>query len=238
MTVRVTREAEPQIELYGAYSGELVGGAINTYNSLTFTPTDTYLIVVPKNNIRRPQLEEASTPSSYIPTEDSQVTRSGDVVTIPAANLPWPTEAPLAVSIQMDGTMTYADENATATVVFVNWFLDSSNSIINRLETDVGTGEPNFIQRAAGNVDTPSGLNANSYTPGTNVPFNIASRHGSTFINGAVDGTALTENDTPTALPDLSTTDLDLGPTFMGTIKTFRIWADDIGDVGIAEASS
>jgi hypothetical protein len=38
------------------------------------------------------QLEAAPTPSSYIPTNSgSTVTRSADVLTIPAANLPWPT---------------------------------------------------------------------------------------------------------------------------------------------------
>jgi len=54
----------------------------------------------------------------------------------------------------------------------------------------------------------------------------------------AVDGTALTEDTTPVALPDLSSTDLEIGYDFMGTIKTLRIWADDIGDTGIAEAST
>ena len=77
-----------------------------------------------------------------------------------------------------------------------------------------------------------------AYSPGILQPFNIASRHGSTFINGAVDGTALTENDTPTALPDLSAIDLNLGYDYMGTIKTFRVWAADLGDTGIAEAST
>ena len=76
------------------------------------------------------------------------------------------------------------------------------------------------------------------YTPDINVPFNIASRHGSTFINGAVDGTALTANTTPTALPDLSSTDMQIGSTFMGTIKLFRVWADDLTDEGIEEAST
>jgi hypothetical protein len=70
------------------------------------------------------------------------------------------------------------------------------------------------------------------------VPFNIASRHGSTFINGAVDGTALTANTTPTEIFDGSSTDLKLcqrgGPMI---ITKFRMWAEDIGDTGIEEAS-
>ena len=77
-----------------------------------------------------------------------------------------------------------------------------------------------------------------SYAPDINVPFNIASRHGSTFVNGAVDGVALTANTTPTALPDLSATDFKIGTTYNGTIGKLRVWSDDIGDTGIAEASA
>jgi hypothetical protein len=148
---------------------------------------------------------------------------------------------PLAVSIAMEGTMTYADNNQTTELKFVNWLADFSNYI--RLSLSTGgvlpatTGTVDFVQRANAVTDRTLSV-ANSYSPGTNVPFSISSRHGSTFINGAVDGTALTANTTPVALPDLSTTDLDLGSDFMGTIKTFRVWADDISDVGIEEASS
>ena len=35
-----------------------------------------------------------------------------------------------------------------------------------------------------------------------------------------------------------SATTFDLAPTFNGFIKEFRVWADDIGDTGIAEAST
>ena len=222
MTVRVTREAEPQIELYGAYSGELLGGTQGTRSSLTFTPTDDYLIVVPKNQVNYAQLEEAPTPSSYILTTTSSATRAGETLTIPSANLPY---SATAMSIAMEGTMDGAN------LTFVSWQEGADNLI----SITSGASDFSFTQEAATVVDTVSG---GSYTSGVNVPFSIASRHGSTFINGAVGGTALTENTTPVALPDLSTTDLDLGSDFMGTIKTFRMWADDIGDVGIEEASS
>jgi hypothetical protein len=143
---------------------------------------------------------------------------------------------PLAVSIQMDGRVTFNDENAVDTARPIRWLLDGSNYIFTRLDTDAGTGEFEFFQAAAGVVDNVvSG--GSVVAAGVFVPFNIASRHGSTFINGAVDGTALTANTTPVALPDLSATNLQLGFDYNGTIRTFRMWAQDIGDAGLVEAT-
>ena len=149
---------------------------------------------------------------------------------------------PLSVSIQMDGRMTFADDDSNAlNPYFFNWEENSSNRL-NSFNRTNGTyrGAVQFQQRI-NNVNTSVGEgtgSAGSYTEGVNVPFNIASRHGSTFINGAIDGTSLTANTTPTALPDLSTTDLNLASDFMGTIGKFRVWSNDLTDTGIEEAST
>ena len=144
---------------------------------------------------------------------------------------------PLAVSIQMEGTMTYADTGSIEAIL--NWELNSSNQIEMRLLTNsIYVGGIGFFQASGGVSDAKDTATPGPYSPGINVPFNIASRHGSTFINGAVDGTALTANTTPTALPDLSSTDMQIGFDFMGTIKTLRVWADDLADEGIEEASA
>jgi hypothetical protein len=208
-----------------------------------------------RTNIYGAQLE-GSTPSSYIPTSGSTVTRAAETLTIPSANLPWPTPQyigdelvtngtfdtdsawnPLSVSIQMDGRMTYADDGTNNTVTLASWPLNASNAIGLSVETDVsgGTGGFEVVQVANGVVEIIQTIN--TYSPDILVPYSIASRHGSTFVNGAVDGTALTADTTPTALPDLSSTDLNLGPDYMGTIKTFRIWDRDLTDTGIAIAS-
>jgi hypothetical protein len=145
---------------------------------------------------------------------------------------------PLSVSIQMQGEMTYADEGLAEQLSFMRWRVDASNYINNKLDTaSTDIGQVYFQQLSAG-VNDPVLSAGDAYSPGVNVPFNIASRHGSTFINGAVDGVALTANTTPTALPDLSATDLQLGYDYMGTISLFRVWADDLTDAGIAEASA
>lgn len=152
---------------------------------------------------------------------------------------------PLALSFQMEGLMTYADTGVAVTaalgsgaVSFVYHAVNDSNGLDIAMDTQSGeTGEINFRQRASGVTDVIRS-STTTYSPGINVPFNIASRHGSTFINGAVDGSALIADTTPTALPDLSAATFDLAPTFNGFIKEFRVWADDIGDSGIAEAST
>ena len=144
---------------------------------------------------------------------------------------------PLALSIQIDGKMTYADRDALYDVAHYFWNINSSNRIISALQTTGSfTGKQLFEQRDAGEIDSVTGTNTD-YSPGINVPFNISARHGSTFVNGSHEGTLLTANTTPTDLPDLSSTNLELGYTFMGTIAQFRVWDEDLTDAGIVEAT-
>ena len=145
---------------------------------------------------------------------------------------------PLSVSIALQGEMTYADTGVNAEVYPVRWVQDSNNFIDAFIQTaSTDTGQVLVRQREGGNSIISVLSAPDAYSPDINVPFTIAGRHGSTFINGAVDGTALTADTTPVALPDLSTTNLNLAYDYMGTISEFRIWDKDIGDTGIAEAT-
>jgi len=144
---------------------------------------------------------------------------------------------PLSVSIQMDGRMTYADTAGVVEGVYMRWYASATNYIKPQIAAaGASTGQITFGQTGNGVNDSVSS-SGSVYSPGINVPYNIASRHGSTFINGAVDGTALTADNTPVVLPDLSATDLDLAYAYNGTIRTFRMWAKDLTDTGIEEAS-
>ena len=171
-----------------------------------------------------------------MPTEGATFTRAAETLTVAAADLPY---SSTAMGIQMQGTMTRAVENASVTAMPIRWSLDGNNQIRIWHDSSIAGGgvrwdfdqeENNVIDQVSSGYIDPFGIN---------VPFNIASRHGSTFINGAVDGTALTANTTPTALPDLSATNLQLGYDFMGTIDEFRMWGGmDIGDTTIAQATA
>ena len=152
---------------------------------------------------------------------------------------------PLSVSVQMDGRISYADQGiggsgsgGAGEAVFYSWKSNISNYAETYLGTDSSrTGMPVFNQKSAGTRDFVLG-GSTTYSPGTLVPFNIAARHGSTFVNGAADGSAYTANTTPSSLADLSATDLQIAFKFMGTIKLFRQFADDIGDDGLEEATT
>jgi len=135
--------------------------------------------------------------------------------------------------------VTYADTSQVYEVFPLRWNADASNFIWWRINTSgANTGSAGFVQNEGGTVDAVNGV-FNDYSPGLNVPFNLAARHGSTFINGAIDGAARTENTTPTALADLSGTDMQVPYTpYNGTLRKFRMWDTDLGDTGIEEATS
>jgi hypothetical protein len=132
--------------------------------------------------------------------------------------------------------MGYADDNVLQGSLGIYWFASSSDSIqtyVSRLGAD--TGRQYFSQRNNSVSDT---VFSDAYSPGIGVPFAIASRHGATFINGAVNGTVLTPNLTPTALADLHSTDLKLATTGVFRIEEFALFASDIGDTRLGEITA
>jgi hypothetical protein len=144
---------------------------------------------------------------------------------------------PLALSIQMDGRVTYADDNLAENSRFYRWQADSNNYIYARLNTaSAATGKINFFVSSGGVFDGVSSSDT-TLSPDVLVPYNVAARHGSTFINGATSGTVLTADLTPSSLPNLSVTNFELGHLYNGTIRTFRMWGQDIGDTGLVEAT-
>jgi hypothetical protein len=142
---------------------------------------------------------------------------------------------PLSVSIGMEGRMTYADTDTNSEVQFYYWY-DGTSLIFEKLRTD-GSRQGQLYTSSSPNGGNVSSGN-NVYTPDILVPFSLSARFGSTFVNAAHDGTVLTASTAPTALPDLSSTDLELAYEYMGTISEFRVWDRDITDDGLVEATN
>jgi hypothetical protein len=178
------------------------------------------------------QLEAGPTPSSYIPTSNAAVTREAETLTVPAAKLPY---SATAMSIQMEGLETFADEGSATQETLFDWRVDSNNRITLALDTDstkVGTLTLTMVN-GSGTDETIS--TTAELTPGVNDRFNVAIVCTPTEIGIALDGTAETRVSHSIGLPDLSGADATLGGN--GTRALVRAWNQDITDAGIEAAS-
>lgn len=180
------------------------------------------------------QLEAGAFATSYIPTAGGTVTRAADLPKVAAAAMPY---SPVGMSFALEGAMTYADSGSISEVEFFNWYLDSSNYTSARLRTD-GAKQGQVDIRQAETVSPTSISAGGDYVPGALVPFNIASRHGQSFIQGASNGVAFSQDSTPTAFADLSATDFDLAANFNGHLKRFRVWGEAISTAMIEAATA
>lgn len=182
------------------------------------------------------QVEAGAVPSSYIKTAGSTATRAAETLTIAAANMPY---SATAISFAMKGALNYADNNQNSEAMFYQWNL--VEYIRSYLATNGAyAGGFGFQQYSVsgGGLTGSSQAVPGTFTPGLNKSFGVASRHGSTFLQGAANGISLTASATPTAMPNISSANFQIGSTFNGTIDMFRAWSADIAQAGIEEASS
>jgi len=186
------------------------------------------------------QIEEGSIPSSLIPTAGATETRAAQSLTVPAANMAYDATA---MSFQTSGKITYADNNNLREQFFWGYLASTTNRISAHLSTSSGSGtlRTRIADSVNGNVSVLG--SGSEFTAGVNTEFNVATRATQSALNGAINGTALTEA-AHSGYPDLSADDclfgIDEGGNFpfTGHIGQFRQWNVDLTDAGIEEASS
>ena len=144
---------------------------------------------------------------------------------------------PRAVSISMEGKVNYGDIDAYNTVEFYRWYKDSTNFLSMSLTTN-SSFEGRYIGIHEAKDDyqqvTPS---VDTVEPGVNRPYTVACRYTQNEMRMAEQGLVYTANTALTHLADLSNSNFELGRIYSGTIKNFRIWAEDIGDTGLVDAT-
>ena len=151
----------------------------------------------------------------------------------------------VAMSYAMEGRVTYTDNGQGAAgptsqeVQFYRQFINSTNYVFSSLATSGGrTGQPTVAHRESGDGrQLASGVNT-QYAPGVLTPYSVAARHTATVAQGAANGAAYTADTSGGALPDLSATPIEFGVDYMGTIRQFRQFADDVGDTGLVTATN
>jgi hypothetical protein len=185
------------------------------------------------------QLEDGAFPTDYIPTDGSQVTVAAETLSINQAKL---VEAlggsmPAAVSIAIEGYMTYEDQDAFGTAHHVSWEDGGSNRLRFELSTNgADTGQMFFVNRISG-TQYPSSTGVTDKSPGLNVPFSYSARYTANEVQGASDGVSTWVNTAP-GIADLIAGQFSVAATGNMTVTRLRIWAEDIDDAGLVAATT
>ncbi len=144
---------------------------------------------------------------------------------------------PAAISIAVDGFMTYADINDIDTLRLINYEVDSNERIRHIVSTSGAATGQVFFQHRVGGVQVASAAVATDKSPGVNVPISYAARHTGSETRGASSG-VLASLVNPTSLTDVVTADFEIATIGNFVISTVRIWFVDIEDDGLVEATS
>ena len=143
---------------------------------------------------------------------------------------------PEALSIAIEGYMTYEDEDSFNTVKLIEWRVSSDDYLEISLDTSgAETGEVNFKSNLGG-VFTGAQSAPDAYSPGTEVHFSIALIVTATAIEGFCNGVS-TGQIAHGGMADLLSAPTKLFPVGNATIKDFRIWPEALPSSDMLEAT-
>ncbi|AJE46004.1 phage head spike fiber domain-containing protein [Celeribacter indicus] len=183
------------------------------------------------------QIEAGRLATSYIPTTGAPVTRAADDLIIRASAFPFGI-MPEAVSLYLRGDMSYADTDSLYEMTMFRWETSATNSLLHRLSTlGSATGQLGVRQISNGGAAPVVASVPDLYGPGRGRRFAMASRHGRSLINGAVNGTVLTEAN-ESDLPNLIGGALRFSTSGVLRIAQFALWPRDIGDTMLGEITA
>lgn len=193
-----------------------------------------YVSLVPGQNDFYLEIDGASD-STYLQLQVGGVPAAGSYIEVD--NFSVKEMKPLAISIAMKGKVNYTDQDGYNTITFWRWYQDTSNNI-NMSVTTNDTYEGRYIAiQEHNNVYNQVSSNIDVMEPGINVPFSTACRYTLNEQRMAEQGILYPPNTNLTHLPDMSAQSFDLARVYNGTIKNFRIWAEDIGNTGLVDAT-
>ena len=216
-----------------------------TFPQNTTNPQVGYRIVTSGDEIEvcTNHLEQTSFAMSWpIPTTGTTVTRAEEVMTITSANHSVGTSQ---FTLAIKGIFDYVDNGSNAEITPARWWPSADNNVIWRLQTfSTDTGQWRIFQEESTVIDLVE-TSATYLSPGRGKSFHIAARHSNSDVNFAVDGNVQTANTTVTALPDLTTRELEIIENvggiadFNGTLELVRLWeTDGLVDADLGTATS
>lgn len=182
------------------------------------------------------QCEAGAVATSYIATAGATATRAAETIQIPAANLPTPPSGGAWV-VQMDGVMSFADNNSDATVrPWLRIAAGNTNNFLADVDTD---GTKSGTLQVGCKTPLGSSITASeTFTPGVDVPFNIAGLYSANRTQGAYGGNLLTAVTRSNGIPTFTIEPLLIMPNGNAIIKKIRIFTDYVSDAVLAEMTT
>ena len=143
---------------------------------------------------------------------------------------------PEELTLLINGTVTYADEDSFNTVKLIEWRVSSDDYLEISLDTSgAETGEVNFKSNLGG-VFTGAQSASDAYSPGTEVHFSIALIVTATAIEGFCNGVS-TGQIAHGGMADLLSAPAKLFPVGNATLKDIRLWSEALPSADMLEAT-